>query len=389
MYSESTDFNSEESVDTWSPKRTIIDDNRDDTTSYLVHEFGDLVDHHGWIQCHSKTYPDRVYFHNMHSNCNTWYRPISRYIDIPSISIRKVFHRDDGSAANNIELLSVSDNEKESAASVADDDRSTVIPDVVARYYYTPQVDLTSDVDDLKSSPDRSPSVDAFVNEYLYDKEKDINGNNVDEGIGDERNSSEMECATNFLETEFFVGDGEVNLEKINRVINFSMNDDEISSATTLSTSAIEPYVVYGVPRLKKISLEDQLIKQRRTRVSNRVEKGPKKIICDMYGVKTINYDLPTQDQVQAQVGVKSSTLSESDSDVSEPPPSRNVKTLPLFESEWCDIEKNLHQPLLSDPSSSPSSRSDTNNSSTCWSTSSTTSSTCSVCSTCTEKSMS
>lgn len=292
----------------------------------------------------------------------------------------QVIRKDDMPTTNDIELLSVSDNEKEPVASATDDDTSTVIPDVIARYYYTSQ--------DSKSLPDRSPSIDAFVSECLYDEEEQIDENNHvdDEDIGDERNNSEMECATNFLETQFFVGDDEVNPESIDRVFKSAMIDDEISSATTLSTSAIAPYV-YGVPRLKKISLEDQLIKQRRTCVSNRVMKEPRKIVCNMYGVKTINYDLPTQDQVQAQVGVKSSTLSESDSDVSEPPPSRDgEKTTPLFESEWRDIEKNLHQPLLSDPSSSPSSRSDTNSSSTCWSTSS---STCSVCSTCTEKNMS
>lgn len=321
--------------------------------------------------------------------------------DLKEIFFPQVCHVDDVSTTNDIELLSVSDNENESAAKRNSDKSSTVAPDVIARCYYTPQVDLISDDDSCRSPVD---PLDASECHYNEKEEIDGNNNNVDEDIGDERSDSETGCstfcATNFLETEFFVGEDEINVEGIDRIFNPStLDDDEVSSATTLSHSEIAPYVVYGVPRLKRISFEDQLIKRRtrvsnpvdhqlikprRTRVRNLVDRGQRKIICDMYGVKTINYDLPTPDQVLAEVGVKSSTLSESDSDVSEPP-SRDAKTTLSFESEWRDIEKNLHQPLLSDPSSSPSSRSDTNSSSTCWSTSSDACSTCSTCSSCTE----
>ncbi|XP_070156438.1 uncharacterized protein [Polyergus mexicanus] len=376
MYSDTTELDGEdEDVASWSSKRTIDENRNDESTSCSVREFGDFVDNHGWIQCRSKSYPGRDYFYNTHSGCNTWYRPISRYVNIPFISIRRMYHQDDVSA-NNIELLSVSDNENEPAAKRDGDKSLTPVPDVIARCYYTPHVDLTSDADDSCSS-----SIEGFASEYHYKKEQ-IDKNNNDEDIADEKSDSETGCttlcATNFLETEFFVGENEVNMEKINRIFDSSTNDD-ISSATTQSPSAQR--FVYDVPRLKKISFEDQLIKPRRTRVSNHVARGPRKIICDMYGVRTISYDLPTPDQVRAEVGVKTSTLSESDSDVSEPP-LQDAKTTLSFESEWRDIEKNLHQPLLSDPSSSPSSRSDTNSSATSWSTSSTACS-CSSCTTC------
>ncbi|XP_050466885.1 uncharacterized protein LOC126859532 [Cataglyphis hispanica] len=376
MYSDTTELDGEnEDVASWSSERTI-NDNRNDTSS--VREFGDFIDNHGWIQCRSKSYPGRVYFYNTHSGCNTWYRPISRYTDIPLISIKRIYQRDDVSA-DNIELLSVSDNENEPDVSSAkcDGDKSlTPVPDVIAQYYYTPQVDSASDSDDSCNS-----SVDVFASECHYEKEQ-IDKNN-DENIADEKSDSEMNysalCATNFLETEFFVGENDVSIKETNRIFDPSTIDD-ISSATTQSPSRF----VYDVPRLKRISFEDQLIKPRRTRVSKHVARGPRKIICEMYGVRTINYDLPIPDQVREEVGVKTSTLSESDSDVSEPP-LQNAKTSLSFESEWHDIEKNLHQPLLSDPSSSPSSRSDTNSSTKSWkSTSSTCScSTCSSCTTC------
>lgn len=289
-----------------------------------------------------------------------------------------MYHTDDASA-NNIELLSVSDNENESDVSATrdSDKSSTAVPDVIARYYYTPQVDLTSDADDsCRSSVDASTG-DASTGEYHYEKEQiDENNNENNEDVADEKSDSEAElCVTNFLEVDFFVGEDQVNTEKIDRIFNSSTKDTDDDVSFTQSSSSA-PYL-YDVPRLKTISFEDQLIEPRRTRVSNRVSnraQRPRKIICEMYGTKTINYDLPTPDQVSAEVGIKLSTLSESDSDVNEPP-SQDAKTTLSFETQWCDIEKNLHQPLLSDPSSSPSSRSDTN------STSST--STCPTCSSC------
>ncbi|XP_072756019.1 uncharacterized protein [Anoplolepis gracilipes] len=315
MYSDASEFDREdEDTVSWSSTRTI-DNNRSNTSTLRpVSEFGNLVDTHGWIQCPSKSYPNRVYFHNVHSNCNTWYRPISRYIDIPFSSIKKVYNTDDVSA-NNIDLLSVSDSENEPSVSAAkrDGDKSlTTVPDVIARYYYTPQVDLTSDTDSCNLS------VDAF--ECHYEEEQIDENNNIDEGIKDEKSESESGCstlyATNFLETEFFVEENEINTEKLDQIFNSSNSD--ISSAIT-QTSSGAPCFVYTVPRLKRISFEDlELIKPRKIRVSNRVQKEPKrprKIICDMYGVRTINYDLPAPDQVRTEVGVKSTSLSESDSD--------------------------------------------------------------------------
>lgn len=58
--------------------------------SCRVPEFGEFEDNYGWIQCRSKSYPDRMYYHNTHSGCNTWYRPISRYVDIPFVSVERV-----------------------------------------------------------------------------------------------------------------------------------------------------------------------------------------------------------------------------------------------------------------------------------------------------------
>lgn len=253
---------------------------------------------------------------------------------------------------NDLELMSVSDHEKEPDAqsAIMHNGNGSLIeaPDIITRYYYTPQIDLTSSMEDINDSYE---SINAF-NKCDNKKKRieDLNKNN-----DTSESETELLCATNFLETEFFVEENEMLIKSPPRM----------------------SHVTYGVPCIKKLNFEDQLIK-RRTRICKDQESG--KIICDMYGVRTINYNLPEPEQKLNEIGIKSSRLSESDSDTGEMS-SQPLKTMRLFESEWCDIEKNLHQPLLSDPSSSPSSRSNTSSSSTSLSTSS--ASSCSTCCSC------
>lgn len=105
MYSDAyiTDFESDDTDVVWSysyDNADESDDESDDSVSTVVrplgysrervYEFGEFEDNFGWVQCPSKSYRDRQYFHNMHSNCNTWYRPVSSNINIPSISLEKV-----------------------------------------------------------------------------------------------------------------------------------------------------------------------------------------------------------------------------------------------------------------------------------------------------------
>ncbi|KAF7402946.1 hypothetical protein HZH66_005213 [Vespula vulgaris] len=48
-----------------------------------VRSFGDYVEKHDWVECKSKSIPGKTYYFHLRSGCSTWYRPISRYIDIP------------------------------------------------------------------------------------------------------------------------------------------------------------------------------------------------------------------------------------------------------------------------------------------------------------------
>jgi len=274
-------------------------------------------------------------------------------------------------SANDLELMSVSDDEKKSKQVPARDrDRSLIdASEIIARYQIL-QTDLThnGDLADSRSSVDTSDCCTKRQQAHMNDR-----NNNV----GDSPYATKSEC---FAE----------GTEEIKDSWKFSSPRDDISNVSSCQTER----VIYDVPRLKRIGLESQLIKTRRTRqvTKSREKPGPRKIVCDMYGVRTVSYDLPEPDQVCATVGVKMSTLSESDSDKSVPPsPSRRAETTRSFESQWCDIEKNLHQPLLSD-SSSTSSRSDTTTSSSSMSrgtgsssSSSSSSSSCS-CSSCSRK---
>lgn len=274
-------------------------------------------------------------------------------------SFRQAYHADDPlESAQDLELMSVSDDERKPDASgqvpARDHDRSLMdVPDIIARYYYTPQMNLISNTDDSCNSSDAS--------EHYERKEREANVEDENNNVSDSINSPLY--VTSFLETEFLEGEGVVDTEGTNRMFNTPLRDNAFNMPRYRAGR-----VVYGVPRLKRIGPRSQLIKPRRTCVTKtREEPGPRKIICDMYGVRTINYNLPEPEHVLAAAGVKMSTLSasDSDSDTNVPP----LKTTRSFESEWHDIEKNLHQPLLSDSSSSPSSstsRSTSSSSSSC-----------------------
>lgn len=261
---------------------------------------------------------------------------------------------------NDLELMSVSDDEKEKQVPARDGDKSLIdAMDIMARYYYTPQI--------LDTIDDSSNMMDG--NDYYKEKKQadiDDENNNV--------NDSPL-YPMNFLENEYF----EDTEEKTHHILDSPLSDNT-SDMSSLSTKLP---AIYRVPRLKRISVECQLIKPGRTYLTRSREKpGPKKIISDMYGVRTISYNLPEPDEVCAAMGVKISKLSDSDSDAGVlSSPSRRTKTTRLLESEWRDIEKNLHQPLLSDSSSSSSS--DTTSSSSSSSQSSDSSSSSCSCSSC------
>lgn len=59
-------------------------------TAQHVREFGEFEETHGWLRCRSNTYPERLYYLNPRSRCKTWCRPISRYVHVPLVSVKKV-----------------------------------------------------------------------------------------------------------------------------------------------------------------------------------------------------------------------------------------------------------------------------------------------------------
>ncbi|KAL0100454.1 hypothetical protein PUN28_019649 [Cardiocondyla obscurior] len=323
-----------------------------------VREFGDFEENYGWIQCRSKSFPDRTYYYNTRSGCSTWCRPVSRFIDLPFVSIKRVNYADNVlESTTDLELMTVSDDEKENTSERGlrhgDLAKSLIgISDVIKRYYNAPEIGETLDANNTNSS------VDERADERREEWQR----------TGDENNDAEDAAgsplyAANFLETELFVGKDTVDTEGSSRIFSSPLMKENARLSSTRCGS-----VLYGVPRLKRIKLESQLVKQRRTRVT-RVPAGPRRIISDMYGVRTISYDLPESDQACKVKWFTTTTLSASDSDsgasVLHSPSRRETKTPWSFKF---DIGRNLRQPLLSESSSSPSSRSDTssNSSSSC-----------------------
>ncbi|XP_014485497.1 PREDICTED: uncharacterized protein LOC106750008 [Dinoponera quadriceps] len=368
MYSDAyvTDFDSDDDEIVWSRDDDDCDD--DDSVSTVtrqsrprVYEFGEFVENYGWVQCPSRSQQGRLYFHNMHSNCNTWYRPVSRYIDVPSVPLEKA-HCTDNQTMDDLELMSISDDEKEQNPPVATCDNNGLLlmempPRILVQWYDDPRMSSTSDVESNFSDSNDGRNEDSSNN----------NGDDDD----DSQLQHSLFSIENFLETEILVSEGEVNTECRQRI----KDDDDNASTRSLSSVSTEPrQVVYGAPCLKKIGFEDQVVKWQDTCVP-RDQGGPRKIICEMYGVKTISYDLPGPDEVRPEAGVKSTRLSDSDSDDGGLPPSLQpevtMNTSFSLQSNWCDFTKGMYQPSLSDSSSSSS-----------GSTSSS-ASTCSTCSTC------
>ncbi|EZA59851.1 uncharacterized protein LOC105274893 isoform X1 [Ooceraea biroi] len=344
-----------------------IDRSGDASQSVRVHEFGKFQDNHGWVQCQSKTYPDRVYFYNTNSRCSTWYRPISRYVDIPSMK-RRVTSSDD-ITMDELELMSVSDNEQPAKRN-GDKSLITASKSIMARYYTSWLASISDDSCETFATTRTNESLDRET-DSMSDQSRKPRGRTREEN----NNSSD-----NYNDN----AKGKVDVESAALPIFESSELDNDDAAEAPLAPSRHSCVMHGVPRLMKINLEHQVVgpvrkiravrKPRRVTTCERVPKlEERKIISDVYGVKTISYDLPDPEQMSIRaggVGARTSRLTDSDSDDSEPPP-RAETTKRFLEP---DIGQNTQAPLLSD-SSSPSSRSSTSNSTAC--------STCSTCSTC------
>ncbi|XP_012525767.2 uncharacterized protein DDB_G0284459 [Monomorium pharaonis] len=378
-----------------------------DMESCRLHEFGKFEDNHGWIQCRSKSFPNRIYYYNTRSGCNTWYRPVSRYVDVPSTASKRANCMGDPlESASHLELMSVSDDEKERKRIPADNDQSLIdTSDIIAQYYYTVHMmDLIPSMDDstdvrfkmplIKQEEKEEEESEHFgmplikQNEEEEKEEADMSYNDENNNVDDMKSSDcSSLCAANFVNTELLLEGDAVDTKPINRLASSCLSKETVRDARR---------VVYNVPRLKRISFENQLVKPRRTCVpKSQKTPGPKKIIYDMYGVRTVNYDPPNLGDICATMGVKMSTLSGSDSDndndLANASSSLSRRAETTFKSKWRDIEKDIRQPLLSDSSSSSSSRSSTSPSSSSSSTTSSSSesssgsSSCS-CSSCSRK---
>lgn len=282
----------------------------------------------------------------------------------------------DNLRTSDLELMSVSDDENLPATTRDRDFSMKTQLSTLARLYRVPHMNSISDTED-----NFSVSSDAFVGEYCDEVDANVKIDYTDNDDGSETKCMQFNVE-NFLETEILVGKGAVNTEvKIE-------DDNDNTSTTSSSTLFVAPRrTVFTAPHLKKIGFEEQIVKWQGTRAT-KDQGGPRKIICEMYGVRTISYDLPEPDAIRPQAGVKPSRLSDSDSDDDnsglhsslQPGVITNASSsYSNWKSDQHNFLKSLRQPLLSDTSSSSSSRSCRSSSSD----SSFSSSSASICSTC------
>ncbi|XP_066581567.1 uncharacterized protein [Prorops nasuta] len=304
-------------------------------------KFGQFEDNYGWIMCESKSFPGKMYYFNINTNCTTWVRPVSKKICLPTFS--KLLYP--GPSDDEYDLIS--SNER-------DNDEKNV----QKRIFMTNLTELNGDSsvnDSLWSdfvvpiSPEAAHFVEA---NYSPCAEKE----SID--IFQLKKSPAAQIKRNYDST------------------GYNSNDSSICSCVFCA-----PKEKIMAPRIKILKRLDNLVKKD---ILNNLKEKPKKkkksqkIISEMYGTRTVNYNSDVS-EIIVPTCFKASHLSDSSvttSTIAEKPfiaPKKKSKKRSLPFKFVKPNTRPLKKLVLSETSSSSSS-----SSSSC---SCSSSSTCSSCS--------
>ncbi|KAF7406333.1 hypothetical protein HZH68_005702 [Vespula germanica] len=323
------------------PSRSTFFDNN-------VRSFGDYVEKHDWVECKSKSIPGKTYYFNLRSGCSTWYRPISRYIDIPyypeRVSLNKV------QCYLSSPSLMVSD-------SYNDDCNFDEV---------SSSIKLKKENEKKKNLSNSPRSNDVF---YYHDddrmtikKKVNYNDSNLNNDSTTNDSSSFIDV-TNFLQCQLSenndLEDTSVELKSMKKqfVENKHSNDDRVNE---LSENNINKKYDTSSRRIKKKRdrTETTKIVSNDSKDNKMLMRKPERIICNMYGVTTVNYD----EVSELPPNVKRSNLSDSTSIVSSSTTEENRSRSSILECflGHDDLYDNILPPKLSDSNSSTSSSSRT-----------------------------
>ncbi|XP_076643596.1 uncharacterized protein LOC143353878 [Halictus rubicundus] len=303
-------------------------------------EFGNFQDTGDWVECESKSFPGRTYFFNMRTLCTTWSRPVSRDVTLPRYRERLRIY--DKNFTHDI------DNQPTIVSSESEDNRRLPITksghnlrrspsEIIAWLYHGSDINMNRCFND-----DQSDYRDSFVsdtlkvlcneedprsvykesafyevgdhfltNKYEFDKIRILNG--VVQNVAPTADYLEVKLSTSNDAIKTAERNGPpTNKDDDSLIVEKRTGYFSSSSENCRSAVLVPNYFAPRLPRIKsKYLLKEKLRVGRKRTVSKKksVRKTPRKIICEMYGTKTINYD-PIE--LDLPPGVKRTNLSDS-----------------------------------------------------------------------------
>ncbi|XP_076278081.1 uncharacterized protein LOC143207986 isoform X2 [Lasioglossum baleicum] len=274
-----------------------------------TNEFGNFQNTSDWIECESESSPDRPYFFNLRTNCTTWARPVSRNVTLPRYRKHpRIYDKNFTCDIDNQPTIVSSESEDSCQSSNLKNDhkfhRSS--NEIFAWLYHgTPYV--------LRDEQDPCSPYKKSTFHEVFDKIQTFNG--VMQNVAPTADYLEMKLPTSndaikIAERNVPPTSEDDDSLIVEKCIAFSSSSSENNHSAQLVPNHYAP----RLPRIKsKYLLKEKIrrVKRKWGRVPEKksVQKIPRKIVCELYGTKTINYDHVEPD---LPPGVKRTNLSDS-----------------------------------------------------------------------------
>ncbi|XP_076754843.1 uncharacterized protein LOC143425726 [Xylocopa sonorina] len=288
-------------------------------------EFGNFQDTYNWVECESTSIPGNVYFYNLRTQCSTWTRPVESHVQLQKFKRNsKIYDNNFTPDTDNLLMIVSSDSEDGKCYEDKEIERTSKNLEILRRLYYTVDINSNDHNDDEYLTDNSNCVVKNIFARNNLSKLTKINNFN-EKWIYKSLNSPIM--ISKFLETELHIPENDSeNIEKNEQLIseNESIKENYVSYSSSDEEKENDVVENLAVPRLKKIKPNCLLNKtlqyskkkknMRKRTLPEKTKLKPKKIICEMYGTKTINYDSidPLDFRPNLLPGVKTTNLSDS-----------------------------------------------------------------------------
>ncbi|CAK9815334.1 hypothetical protein ANTQUA_LOCUS8389 [Anthophora quadrimaculata] len=261
-------------------------------------EFGNFQETYNWVECVSRSFPEKVYFFNLRTRCSTWVRPVSENIQLQRFNGGSNVYNNNftsGLDDTDIALMTISSGSEES---IIYDNKTCPTLKIVKK---TPS-DASSNSKTAKSSKVITHSYNNLIklsnNSHGSSKESNSSkGNNRCRNFNLTNATAHELIEPRTRPTDVTNADkqltGKDNLNKKER------KNGIVRNGSAVRCAAITPS---NLPAGKAISKKQHM--------PPKEEKlKPRPTIREMYGSKTISYDFIDREQPP---GVKTTCLSES-----------------------------------------------------------------------------